>query len=63
VSSDPREPAKRIPMINGDEYDALTAAKRYYHWRPGDRKRIKRGYQRRFRQSVRVAMRDADQAG
>jgi hypothetical protein len=50
-------------MINGDEYDALTAAKRYYHWRPGDRKRIKRGYQRRFRQSVRVAMRDADQAG
>jgi len=41
--------AKRIPMNSGDEYDALTRWKRYVHWRPGERKRIKRRYNRRAR--------------
>lgn len=36
-------------MRSGDEYDALTRAKRYYHWRAGDRHRIKRAYRRRER--------------
>lgn len=37
------------PMRTGDEYDALTRARRFYRWREGDRKRIKRSYRRRER--------------
>ena len=40
---------KRIKLIGGDEYDALTKAKKYYHWKPGERKKIKRRYNKRFR--------------
>lgn len=40
---------KRIKLKGGDEYDALTKAKKYYHWKPGERKKIKRGYNKRFR--------------
>lgn len=40
---------KLIPMINGDEYDALTQWKRFLHWRPGERKAIKRRYNKRVR--------------
>jgi len=46
--------AKRIPMKTGDEYDALARWKRYLHWRPGERKRIKRGYNRRARRLARA---------
>lgn len=46
--------AKRIPMKTGDEYDALTGWKRYLYWRPGERKRIKRGYNRRARRLAKV---------
>ena len=42
-----------IPMKNGDEYDALTKWKRFLHWKPGERKRIKRGYNKRVRQQGR----------
>jgi hypothetical protein len=31
-----------IPMISGDEQDALTRAKRFYKWRAGAPRRIKR---------------------
>jgi hypothetical protein len=41
--------AKRIQMISGDEYDALTRAKRFFDWRAGERKRIKRNYRKRER--------------
>lgn len=40
--------AKRIPL-NGDEYDALTKARRYYFWQRGELKKVKRGYNKRFR--------------
>ena len=40
---------KRIKLKGGDEYDALTKAKKYYHWKPGERKKIKRRYNKRFR--------------
>lgn len=40
---------KRIPMIDGDEQDALTKWRRYLHWRSGERSRIKRKYRRRER--------------
>ena len=42
---------KRIPMKGGDEYDALTGARRYYHYCAGTLKRIKRQYNKRVRQS------------
>ena len=38
-----------IPMTGGDEYDALTCWRHVYHWKPGTRKAIKRGYNRRQR--------------
>lgn len=43
---------RKIKMVNGDEYDALTKAKNYYNWRSGVRKKIKRGYNKRFRKQV-----------
>ena len=42
----------RIKLKGGDEYDALTKAKKFYHWKPGDRKKIKRGYNKRLRKCV-----------
>lgn len=41
--------ARRIPMIDGDEYDALTPWRKYIRWRAGERRRIKRRYNRRDR--------------
>lgn len=42
-----------IPMIDGDEYDALTPWRKYIRWRSGERKRIKRRYNRRARRLAR----------
>jgi hypothetical protein len=42
-----------IPMKGGDEYDALTRWKRFLRWRPGERKAIKRGYNKRARRVAR----------
>lgn len=39
----------RIPLKGGDEFDALTSWRRFFHWKAGDRKAIKRGYNRRVR--------------
>jgi len=44
--------AHRIPMIDGDEMDALTRWHKYLHWEPGERKRIKRQYNRRQRRAL-----------
>lgn len=39
-----------IPFIDGDENDALSRkAKRYLRWKAGERKRIKRQYNKRAR--------------
>jgi len=40
---------KRIPLKGGDEYDALTKARRFHRWRKGKLKAIKRAYNKRFR--------------
>ena len=42
---------KRIPLKSGDEYDALTPARKFYCYlaRSGVAKKIKRGYNKRFR--------------
>ena len=42
----------RIKLKSGDEYDALTKAKKFHHWKPGERKKIKRGYNKRLRKCV-----------
>jgi hypothetical protein len=39
----------RIPLKGGAEYDALTKAKRVHNFRRGERKAIKRQYNKRFR--------------
>ena len=39
----------RIKMKGSNEYDALTKAKKFYHWKSGERKKIKRGYNKRLR--------------
>jgi len=47
---------KRIKMKGGDEYDALTKAKKFYQWKSGERKKIKRGYNKRFRKHSTVTL-------
>ena len=46
---------KRIKSRGGDEYDALNKRTRnYYMWGRGQLKKIKRGYNKRFRKSTKV---------
>ena len=40
---------KRIPLRGGDEYDGLTSARKFYMWKRGQLKKIKRAYNKRFR--------------
>lgn len=44
---------KKIRFRNGDEEDALTGARKYYFWQRGELKKIKRGYNKRFRAMAR----------
>lgn len=47
---------KRIPMVDGDEVDALSRGHHGFKWRSGERKRIKRKYNRRERQQARLTL-------
>jgi|TARA_B110000971_G_scaffold147454_1_gene150630 hypothetical protein len=40
---------KRLPLKGGDEYDALSKARKFFHWKAGELKKIKRAYNKRFR--------------
>ena len=40
---------KRIPLKGGDEYDALTSARKWYKFKSKAAKKIKRQYNKRFR--------------
>ena len=40
---------KRIPLKGGDEYDALTKARKFHLWKVGQVKKIKRAYNKRLR--------------
>jgi len=40
---------KRVPMKGGDEYDGLTKSRKFYIWKAGQLKKIKRAYNKRFR--------------
>lgn len=49
----------RIPMKGGDEFDALsTRSKGLCHWKPGERKKLKRKYNKRLRRQGREVMSD-----
>ena len=47
---------KRIKLKGGDEYDALTKARKYYRYleKPGKAKRVKQRYNKRFRRAVKT---------
>jgi len=45
---------KEIPTKGGDEHDAFSRFKRVLHWRPGERKAIKRGFNKRARKLARL---------
>lgn len=47
---------REIPMIDGDEIDGLTKWKRHVRFRPGERKWLKRKFNKRVRQWVRNQM-------
>ncbi|WP_433503718.1 hypothetical protein ACQP04_29085 [Pseudonocardia halophobica] len=54
---------RRLPLIDGDEQDALTRTRRFYHWRAGQVRRIKRRVSKRERRFGRAeALRDASTA-
>jgi hypothetical protein len=57
--SDIMKRAHAIAMAGGDEYDALTRWRHFLHWKPGARKAIKRGYNRRQRAMQHQQMRRA----
>ena len=40
---------REIPLKGGDEYDGLTRWRKFLYWKPGERKAIKRGFNRRER--------------
>ena len=44
-----KEMSEKIPMKGGDEYDALTKARKFHLWKAGQVKKIKRAYNKRFR--------------
>ena len=41
---------KRIPMKGGEEYDAFSKYRKFFRWKGGQLKKIKRAYNKRFRQ-------------
>jgi len=42
--------SNKIPMKGGDEYDGLSkGSRKFYSWSRGQLKKIKRGYNKRFR--------------
>lgn len=53
----------RIKLKGGDEFEALTKARKSYNWARGQLKKIKRGYNKRVRRTAKEQHRneDADQ--
>lgn len=51
---------KRKPLTTGDEYDALTKAKKYYNFKSGDRKKIKKNYNKKERKWLDRLLIEAD---
>jgi hypothetical protein len=53
---------ERIPMKGGDEYDALTSARKFYVYltRSGVAKAIKKKYNKRFRRHQKEELRKGE---
>ena len=51
--------ADRIPTQDGDEHDSLGWCKKYFTFRPGERKKLKRKYNKRRRKVQTVSLREA----
>ena len=51
---------KRKPLTTGDVYDALTKAKKYYNFKSGDRKKIKKNYNKKERKWLDRLLIEAD---
>ena len=53
---------ERIPLKGGDEFDALTTARKYYVYltRSGVAKKIKQQYNKRFRRIQKEELRKGD---
>lgn len=47
---------KKIPLKSGDEYDALTKAKKYFNFKAGQRKKIKARYNKRLRKVNKILL-------
>lgn len=45
---------KRLPLKGGDEYDALSKARKFIRWKSGQLKKIKRAYNKRFRKHTKT---------
>jgi len=44
---------KRVPLKGGDEYDAFCKkSRKFFNWKSGQLKKIKRAYNKRFRRTV-----------
>jgi len=52
--------SKKIPLKGGDEYDGLTKARKFYHWKSGQLKKIKRAYNKRFRKQAKSKIEEND---
>ena len=52
----------RIPLISGDEQDALARSRHCHSWRRGEVKAIKRRVNRRERRAARKAIRAGREA-
>jgi hypothetical protein len=52
-----RNRMKRMPMKTAEEYDALTKTKRFLKWGRGERKRIKKKYNKAERQWLKNLLR------
>ena len=53
----------REPTRSGKESNALTWVKKFYYWHPGERKSIKRRFNRRVRRNTRLELKALMQQG
>jgi hypothetical protein len=52
---------EKIPMRGGDEFDAFSRWRRLLRWRPGQRKKLKKGYAKRLRKWLRLETKRGDE--
>ena len=48
-------------VLNADEMDAFTSWRRAFHWKPGELKAIKAGFNRRMRRKAKIMLKTSAQ--